>query len=279
MINDITILKSAKESKAKLPLSVSKVKTFSDCRAKYNYSYIKKLPRKEWEHFKFGLFVHEILESFHKELLTNQDQPRNELMTKCFRASLDKWAEKLSRESKIEAKEIMKIYLAYLKKLKDSGKMFEVSSLERPFYIDIGEHILLNGFIDRIQIDHDGIIHVADYKTTKKKQYVKNDFFQLMTYAFVLMAENPDLDKIRTSYIMLRHNFDHITKEFTREDIADVPNMFLKYADEIKKERLWRPSPTFLCSYCDFLDVCNEGKAFLVKRGIIKLSTFGAAEW
>ena len=34
----------------KLRLSVSKAKSFSDCKKKFKYSYIEKLPSKEYDH-------------------------------------------------------------------------------------------------------------------------------------------------------------------------------------------------------------------------------------
>ena len=59
------LLDDKKASAAELPLSVSKVKTFDDCKAKYRYTYIEKLPRKEWSFHIFGSFLHLVLEEFH----------------------------------------------------------------------------------------------------------------------------------------------------------------------------------------------------------------------
>ena len=47
-------------------LSVSKVKTFKDCPAKYRYTYIEKLPRKSWEFQVLGQFAHSSLENLLK---------------------------------------------------------------------------------------------------------------------------------------------------------------------------------------------------------------------
>ncbi len=272
------LLSSKDDSTATLPLSVSKVKTFENCKAKYRYCYIEQLPRKEWDFHIFGQFLHAVLEDFHK----SDKSPAHEVMTTCFKQGLETYGPKLSKEHKDEAWQILNSYLHQLEKDTQSGKSPDILDLERGFYIDIyldgKPHILLNGFIDRIQKDPDGVIHVADYKTTKNKRYL-NDFFQLMTYAYVLMLENPDLEKIRASFILLRHDFQHLTKEYTREDVMNIQEKFIEYAKQIHKEKLWRPSPQFLCKYCDYLDVCAEGKTYLTRRKLIKTSDYGRTTW
>jgi len=272
------IVESKKESSALnnggIALSVSKAKTFDECKAKYKYTYIQKLPRKEWDFHVFGQFVHEILERYHK-VDSDQIDP-DTIMTNCFQESLKSFDGKLSQAQKNEAFEIIKKYLVKIKSPVESP--VNVVNVEKSFFIDVGGSVLLNGFIDRVQIDPDGIVHVADYKTTKNKKYV-NDFFQLLTYAFVLMTEDDSLNKVRASYILVRHDFEYITKEFHRDEVMGVSKKFIDFASQIREEKLWEPSPRFLCKFCDHLDICKEGKSYLIKRKIIKESTFGLSEW
>jgi putative RecB family exonuclease len=272
------LLASKQDSTAALPLSVSKVKTFEDCKAKYRYCYIEKLPRKEWDFHIFGQCLHSVLEEFHKE--ETPDLPANQKMTACFKMALAEYGPKMSKDQKDEAWQILDRYLQQLDS--KAGKPPSIVDVERGFYIDIyldgKPHILLNGFIDRVQVDPDGIVHVADYKTTKNKRYL-NDFFQLMTYAYVLMLEKPELEKVRASFVLLRHDFEYLTKEFSRADVMEVQEKFIEYAKQIHDEKLWRPSPKFLCKYCDYLDVCAEGKGYLTRRHLIKTSDYGKTTW
>ena len=243
-----------KKSDDTIVLSVSKVKTFQTCKAKYRYCYIEKLPRKDWEFLTFGKFLHETLENFYKEIINGSTILKNELMTNCFKAAYKNWKAKLKPEQVKEAKEIL---TQLLKKDED----ITVLSVEKEFYIDIDSKILLNGYIDRIQLDPDGMLHVSDYKTTKNKKYLEKDHFQLLTYAFVMCLEDPTLEKVRTSYILLRHGFTSIVKEYSRAEIMKVENEFLEYAKQISDEKLYRPNPGFLCSYCDYYEgICPEGK-------------------
>ncbi|NJO18371.1 MAG: trigger factor [Thioploca sp.] len=246
-------------------LSVSKSKTFEDCAKKYKFTYIDKFPRKEWDFHIFGKFLHQILENFHRSILEKPEMasqwPR--LLDDAWESAEEEYKSKLNKEQEDQASEIINHY----KEIIDEEGLPNVISVEQPFNIVINDILLLNGFIDRVQIDSDGMLHVADYKTTKDKKYLK-DFFQLETYAYALMLENDDINRIRASFIMLRHEFEYLTEEFTRKEIfSKIAPKFINYAEAIDTEKLWRANPQFLCKYCDHLERCREGNDYLVKRG------------
>ncbi len=273
-----TILNSRPENSSHLTLSVSKVKTFKDCKAKFRFCYVEKLPRKDWDFHIFGKFSHEVLEIFHQKIIEGSLDLFNVLMTSAFQAALLNWKDKMSLDQKKEAWEILNKYLYLLNTQKEQGQLPKFLSVEKDFYINIDDKILLNGFIDRIQLDPDGILHVADYKTTKNKKFLKNDYFQLLTYAYIMCLEDPTLQKVRTSYILLRHNFESIVKEFEREEIMSIEQKFLDYADLINSEKLYRPTPTMLCKFCDYTANCEEGTNFLNKKLVAK-NGFGVTSW
>lgn len=255
-----------------LNLSVSKTKTFKDCKAKYRFCYIEKLPRKEWDFHVFGKFVHEILENFYRKILNGCKDQTNVILSASWKEAMINWKSKLTADQVKEAKEICNLFL---KDLAHSKKPPKVIAVEDPFFIDIDGKILLNGFIDRVQIDHDGVLHVSDYKTTKNKRYLKNDYFQLQTYAFVMCLRDPSIEKVRTSYILLRHGFETLVKEFTRDEIMEIEKIFLDYSDQIHAEKLFRPNPTNLCKFCDYLDMCDDG----LKKTGKELFKYGSDTW
>jgi RecB family exonuclease len=255
-----------------LRLSVSKVKCYSDCNKKYHFAYILKLPRKEFDYHVFGHFVHKILENFHQEILSGCKDPFSMLMGRVYKATLSEYKDRLSKDAKQEAYDIIDSYLQKISSNKQ--EVTNVQHVEKRFDFHISEHVVLNGMIDRVQIDKDGVLHVCDYKTTKNKKYLKNDFLQLLTYAYVLYSEDPTIKKVRGSYVLLRHGFEHISKEFSIEEILEVKNKYETYAKQIEDELLWRANPTRLCSYCEFLEHCKEGKDY-----INPISTNGATGW
>jgi ATP-dependent helicase/DNAse subunit B len=249
-------------------LSVSKAKTFDDCKAKYRFAYIEKLPRIDRDFHVFGKFLHQVLENFHSALIKDPSKKDSwELaLSDAWDAALHEYQPTLTQSQIVEAKSIIAEYVAILK---EDG-LPDVIAVEQPFWVSLNDRVLLNGFIDRVQRDSDGLIHVIDYKTTKDPKYL-NDFFQLLTYAYTLMLEDPDLKRIRASFVLLRHDFMYKTQEYSREEVMSyVGEKFIKYADSIDAEKVWRPSPQFLCKYCDYLEHCQQGNAFLVKRGVIQ---------
>jgi RecB family exonuclease len=271
------LLKSKEDAKVDLSLSVSKAKTFDDCKAKFRFAYIEKLPRIDRDFHIFGKYLHQILENFHGALIADPSLKNDwkSILESSVNSAFEEYVQKLTTSQVTEASNIIKEYSILL----EEDGLPNVLSVEKEFYINLNDKVLLNGFIDRIQVDSDGVLHVVDYKTTKDAKYLK-DYFQLQTYAYALMLADPSIERIRGSFVMLRHGFQFLTEEWVREDINPVAEKFLKYAENINTEKTWRPTPQFLCKYCDYLDHCDSGHAFLVKRGVLeKKVKVGLISW
>ncbi|MFA5757984.1 MAG: PD-(D/E)XK nuclease family protein [Clostridia bacterium] len=277
MIITAKLLPKVEDSKHSIKLSVSKAKTFDDCKAKYKFCYTDKLPRVEQDFHVFGSFLHFALEVFHRKLLNNPALKDN--WKPSFQEAWDEaYTEFSSKVTGLQVKEGLKIYNEYKTILEEEG-LPNVIAVEQNFLININDKVLLNGFIDRVQLDDDGLIHVADYKTTKDPKYLK-DYFQLLTYCYAIMLQDESLKRIRGSFILLKHNYNYLTHEFVRDEVITVAEKFLKYAFSIEEEKAWRPNPQFLCKYCDYLNHCKSGEDFLVKKGVIKKQPFvGIRKW
>jgi putative RecB family exonuclease len=244
-----------------LRLSVSKTKTFLDCKAKYKFCYIEKLPRKTWDFHVFGKFCHRVLEFFHKQYIDGCLLPYNVTMTDAFKAAWAEFGNDMTPEMKKDCWAIVDQYLRLVTKDKKSGLPANVIDVEKRFDFQIADNLVLNGAIDRIQLDADHVVHVADYKTTKHKKYLKNDFFQLLTYAYVIVSEDPTIEKVRASYILLRHDFEYITTEFSKAEILSVKDKYIEYANKMLGEKEFAPTTSNLCNYCDFQEHCPAGKS------------------
>jgi ATP-dependent helicase/DNAse subunit B len=244
-----------------LRLSVSKSKTFEQCPAKYNYSYNLKLPKKEWSFHALGSVAHRSLEIFHQTYIQGSDAPFNKTMGAAFKTAQNEYRSKLTPTITSECRQILDSYLRATYISAGQHTLPTVLAVEKSFEIPIDNQIVLNGAIDRIQIDPDGVLNVSDYKTTKNKKYLKDDWFQLLTYAWVMLQENPELERVRASYILLRHDNEPLTREFSLEEIKQVKEKYFAYAAKIRAETEFKPQPSNLCTYCDFLDICDAGKA------------------
>lgn len=247
------------DSKNPLKLSVSKTKTFLECQARYKYSYILKLPQKDNTFTIFGKFCHKVLEDFHLAYMEGSTENYNVTMSKAFKAALSEF--KLTPDMKKECWDIINQYLKIVSDQKKEGIHTNVIACERRFEFNITDDIILNGAIDRIQIDDDGIIHVGDYKTVRNKKYLKDNELQLLTYAYYIMFNAyPDAQKVRCSYILLRHDYEYITYEFTREEVAKVKDLYIQYTQDILSETEWKTTVSGLCAYCPFLNLCEPGQ-------------------
>lgn len=245
-------------------VSVSKTKTFDQCKKQYKFNYILKFPKKDRDYQIFGKFCHKVLEEFHRKYQEGCLLPYNKVMGEAWKEAWIEFKEKMTPEMKKECWDLINKYLKMVSittPVDNNGMPANVIGVEKRFEIPIGENIILNGAIDRIQLDDDGIVHVADYKTTKNKKYLKNDWFQLLTYAYVILSEDPSIKKVRGSYILLRHDFEYITTEFSIEEIGAVKDKILDCVNQMKSEINFEASPSNLCGWCDYLEHCPEGKS------------------
>jgi len=255
-------------------LSVSKTKTFLDCKAKYKYTYIDKLPRKTWDFHTTGKFCHKVLEDFHNTYINGSQEPYNTVMSRAFKGAVEEYRKDLTQDMKKECWQMIDQYLRIVTSNKKNNLTANVLACEKNFELLVGDKVILNGMIDRIQLDDDNVLHVCDYKTSKNKKYLKNDFFQLLTYAYVIVMEDPGVDKVRASYIMLRHNYEYITAEFTKPEILKISDKYLDYADQILKEKDFKPTVSNLCRFCDHVSICPEGR-----KKADPTNVFGSVEW
>lgn len=255
-----------------LRLSLSKTKTFLNCKKQYKYNYILKIPQQEQIYHTFGKFAHKILEDFHNSYINGSKESFSKEMNIAWKNAVNEFSAKLTPELRKECWGIVDSYLKKIYKLQKQNLLPDVLFCEKDFSINLKEDLVLNGAIDRIQRDKDGILHVVDYKTTKNKKYLKDDYFQLITYAFVLLQDYPDEQKIRGSYSLLRHNFEDVVFEFSKEDILKIKDKYINYADQIIKEVDFAANVNNLCPWCPYASLCDDYK----KK---QTNTFGEVSW
>jgi hypothetical protein len=258
-----------------LRLSVSKTKCFLQCKKQFHFSYILKFPKKERDYHIFGKFCHKVLEDFHNAYINDHsEKPFNIEMGIAYKTALSEYGNKMTSEMKKECWDIINRYLQIVSQDKKNNLPANVTACEKSFFFEVDKNIILNGMIDRVQIDADNVPHVCDYKTVKNKKYLKNDFFQLLTYAYVMLTEDPTITKVRASYILLRHDFEYITTEFSVPQILEIKDKYIEYARQILSEKEFAANPSPLCGYCDFVEVCEEGRKKLDPSKI-----YGQVNW
>ncbi len=130
----------------------------------------------------------------------------------------------------------------------------KIIALEQDFSIPLTDEFAVQGFVDRLDLDDDGVYHIKDYKTNKNTRYMEP--FQLRVYGIHLLNEYPDVDRFRASYIMMRFSGKHISYDFNKEDVEKCKRELIDYATRITEEGKWIPKPSRLCDWCDFKNPC-----------------------
>lgn len=256
--------------------SFSKIETFLSCKAKYKYVYIVHLPRKEQIFHTFGKLIHKTLEEFHNAYINGSKERFDVVMSNSYKLALEEGKDKVTQELKVEAKKLLGQYLKKHIDDVNKGTAPNILSCEKEFKFDIAENVVLAGAIDRIQIDNDGIYHVIDYKTMKNKSYIKKDFFQLATYAYHVLLENPEIKKIRASYSLCRFDWELVSREFTAEELLDVKRKYSDYVNSINLEEEFKTNVTPLCRFCEFVDICPATKD---NNSYTERKSFGEVSW
>ena len=237
-----------------LTLSYSRMDTYKKCPRKYYYRYITKLPTKEWDHFSLGTLVHGALEHFHEEFKTdNSNTNLKSLMKNSFKNQRSEMEKKASLKPEV-LQEAYGILQNYLDLMKNKGIGSKIISLEQEFNIPLNDKFSIMGFIDRLDMDDDGIYHIKDYKTTKSVNYMTPE--QLLTYGIYLLDKFPDIKNFRGSYIMLKCDLRNLSYDFNIEDIEKEKKILIDCAEKITTEERWITRPTRLCDWCDFKDTC-----------------------
>lgn len=238
-----------------IKLSASSCKTYEQCSRKYFYTYIDKQPKLDHDYFLLGNLCHETLELFHGSYLQSK-VPKTKLKA-LMTSSFAKVQQELKppQEMAIEAFGLLGEYLDRL--LKDG--MPNVKGVELPFEFELSDSVVIRGFIDRIDYTDTGL-KIVDYKTTKNTKYL--DPFQLSIYGLWLRKENPALERYDAAYLLLRHKSTEKAYTITATDLDHTHKDLLNYAQKIKGESTWATSPSILCRWCDFNNICEGCKSW-----------------
>jgi len=131
-------------------------------------------------------------------------------------------------------------------------------ALEDFHKVEIDAAVALLGKIDRIDREGNGLLHIIDYKTGTPR---RPDPLQLQIYGLIAAAEF-EPPAISASYRYLETG-DWFRLEVTEETKGQALEEVRQQVALIVAEREYAPMPGPLCAYCDFLEICPEGIAFL----------------
>jgi len=272
-------------------LSFSATETFKTCQRKYYYNYIAKLPKKHWPWLTFGTFNHLVLEKFHNYIIYLKKKSiqydKKDLMKRAFYSAIRKTSRLANNGKQValtekqldESKKLLKRY--YEKVMSDEP---DALCTEKYFEIDLGDDLILRGFIDRIDRVNDNTFKIVDYKTSKASYAVdKNDQLNIYAIGFKKTLDNEDveifkqLDFIKVGETSPNNVEGEKHDPLTDDDIlarlkAIGVEIRAKIASD-KNESDWKPTDNDFCFCCDFKEACYR------ERGIYTKEKTGKFKW
>jgi DNA helicase II / ATP-dependent DNA helicase PcrA len=252
----------SKENLAKR-FSYSRLSLYETCPRKYEYAYVLRVPQKPNAALSFGITVHNTLKDFYSLLKQSQTglegitkEPTKGELLNLYEKNWVSMGYESSKQEELRKKEGVKIMKNYFDKVFNSGE--KPLRLEESFNVHIGETVF-TGKIDRIDLskNKEGVkeVTIVDYKTGREKESkdVKNDL-QLPLYA-LFAQEKLGFKVVKAQYVyvetgkILEVDISQKRRELAKEKLMEVIE-FVKGAE-------FKPTPGYLCRYCDYNSICE----------------------
>jgi len=258
--------------------SHSRISAFEQCRYKYKLQYIDKLDPgpKTIEAF-MGTTVHSALEKLYKDLGFRKTNTIEELME----YYLEEWDAQFTEDIVINKKEYTaenyrKMGAKYIQDYYARYSPFDqvsIIGLETQDILDLGNGMKYHVRIDKFACKGDEYF-VCDYKTNQSMKDGKeaDEDRQLAMYAVWVKEKYPDAKKINLVWHMLKFDKD-VYSERTDEQLNDLVKETIDEIADIEKCTEWPTSPSKLCDYCRYKEVCPEfawGAEDMIVKGVAK---------
>lgn len=232
-------------------LSPFKISMFLECPRRYKFHYIDDLAgkfKKPKPHFTMGENVHKALKEFFDSLLPQQRTKEN--LEKILR---DIWRKnRVGFQDREEERNFGLMALSMLEKFyqeEDINKKPLV--LEKNYKINLDKDIILQGKIDRIDVENDELV-IIDYKTGKEPE--ETDYLQLVIYSIIVVQKINK--KIKKAYYWYLKNGRKVSISPTQKDLENGIIEIKSLAEIIKNEQEFAPNVNKFCSWCEYLSIC-----------------------
>ena len=130
-------------------------------------------------------------------------------------------------------------------------------AVEPRIIVDLGEGYELQGYIDRLADEGDGVYAVHDYKTSNslKTQQEAEEDLQLALYALGVKQAYQDCKRVKLVWHMLAHDKD-VVIEPTDDDLEATRQKAVALIKEIEAAKDFPAYQSPLCPWCSFRSAC-----------------------
>ena len=224
------------------PLSFSRLSTFEQCEAKFDYLYVsKKVKEVGGEATQYGERVHAVLEALGRgDPVPSSEEARD---------TVRRWGS------------IVESILA-----RPGDKFFEhqmaINADLQP--VDwFAKDVWIRSIADVLVVNGD-TAYCLDYKSGK----VKDNPTQLQLFAAMVMWHFPEVHKVKTSFVWLAHN--EVTNSTYERRFLDALWRALKPRFDKVQETIeldvFTPKPSALCGWCPAEEICPDARPRRKKR-------------
>jgi CRISPR-associated protein Cas4 len=238
-------------------LSYSHISTYKTCPYQFYFKYFLGIPGVDSQAKSFGMTMHNTLRAFYerlkiaKEGLPGVEQPPGkEDLVEIYKS---KWINK-GYESKKQEQNRFKAGKKSLLEYFDDFYTWEANPvwLEEKFRVNVDD-FWIKGVVDRLDKEDDGLV-IVDYKTGKIPSRRPKKDLQLALYA--MAVEEIRKEKVREAYLMYLQGPKKFTVDIGDEVRREVKEEIKEVLEELKKMD-FKPTPGFLCRYCDYRSICD----------------------
>jgi RecB family exonuclease len=221
-----------------MPLSFSRLSTFEQCEAQFDYLYVsKRVANQSNDASDYGDRVHKVLEAYGKGTLDEA------ALSDEGKQTLKRWGPLVDKITARPGDKFFEHQMSVTRKLQPTG------------WFD--KDVWIRSIADVLVVDGD-TAYCLDYKTGK----VKENPTQLQLFAAMVMWHFPEVQKVKTSFLWLK--YDDATNATYERRFLDalwrgMEPRFTKVQDIIDLG-VFKAKPSGLCGWCAAKNICPDAR-------------------
>lgn len=241
--------------------SHSRLETFENCRLKFKYQYIDRLPRETDSIETFlGRIFHEVMEKLYKEIgfrepaLEDLKNYLNELWDKnygphVFIRKPDRLAEDYRM---VGLKALADYYNRY-----HPFNIDRILGVEKTLYIDLNSQYRVKCLVDRLTQNKEGVLEIHDYKTSGDLpvQAKLDKDRQLALYEIAVRQAWPDIKDVDLVWHYVCFDKE-MHSHRTLKELEELKSNTISLIKEIESTTEYSPKQSALCEWCSFQNIC-----------------------
>jgi len=235
----------------------SKLQCYLDCPRQFRFRYIERRPeRRAFPQTALGRTVHRALREFYA--LETGRRSLEELL-RLLRRAWDASGYRSENEAEAAFARAEDMLRRYHDLVDHTG--VRPLALESKFSVSYpDEGVLVTGRVDRIDLSEDGYV-IVDYKTGRFRQDPRSIHESLPLSLYAMAASSKLGSEVTRIVLYLLADGTALETERDPDRLAGDWKLLVDIVEEIRTGARFPPHTGPLCRWCDYLNLCPEGRA------------------